>query len=136
MTLLVRALDRVGNASPPARRVLVFKSAETIARQRAARRIEVRGRVRYFGTPVPEIPVVLRQLPDAPPAGGAPEPDAEPLEFSTLSDDKGEFRIPRVPPGKYTLQAKGVFRNKVREVSTPVRLDEDSDGTLEELKLP
>lgn len=136
MTLLVRALDRVGNASPPARRVLVFKSAETIARQRAARRIEVRGRVRYFGTPVPEIPVVLRQVPDAPLEGGAPEPDAEPLEFSTLSDDKGEFRIPRVPPGKYTLQAKGVFRNKVREVSTPVRLDEDSDGTLEELKLP
>lgn len=136
MTLLVRAIDRVGNVSSTARRILEFNSQETIARQRAARRIEVRGRVGYFGTPVPEIAIVLREDIKPTPSDAESNPARQPLEFSTVSDSEGVFRIPKVPLGQYTLQAKGVFRNKVREISTPVDLKDDSDGLLKELKLP
>ncbi len=136
ITLLVRAIDRVGNVGRLTRRVLELQSAETITRERAARRIEVRGKVLYFGTPVPEISLVLRQIVDPPANPGADPSPPRPAEFNAVSNDRGEFRFPKVPPGKYTLLAKGVFRNKIREISRAVDLDDKSDGQLEDVNLP
>jgi len=136
ITLLVRAIDRVGNVGPITRRVLELQSAETITRERAARRIEMRGKVQYFGTPVPETSLVLRQIVDPPANPGAAPSPSRPAEFNAVSNDRGEFRFPKVPPGKYTLQAKGVFRNKIRELSRAVDLDDKSDGQLEDVNLP
>jgi hypothetical protein len=136
VTVLVRAIDRVGNVGPLARRVVDLKSPESIARQRAARRIEVRGKVLYFGTPVPQAALVLREVVPPPPAGGPAPNKSPPLEFEAVSDNQGAYRFPKVPPGKYTLQARGVFRNKLRETAVSVELDDQPDGRLQDLNLP
>ncbi|MFM8223252.1 MAG: carboxypeptidase-like regulatory domain-containing protein, partial [Planctomycetaceae bacterium] len=59
-----------------------------------------------------------------------------PLEFEAVSDNQGAYRFPKVPPGKYTLQARGVFRNKLRETAVTVELDDQPDGRLQDLNLP
>lgn len=135
-TLLVRARDRVGNLSPLSRRVLELKSADTIAKERAARRVEVRGKVRYSGSAVPEIAVVLRSADPPPGQPAGSQPESSPREFTTRTDARGDFRIKDVPLGKYTLQAKGVFRNKVREVSISINLESEDDARPPVLELP
>lgn len=103
--LLVRATDRVGNASEykavPVR--IVVPEEETAALR------QVRGNVTYGKEPMPQIQITL-----------APE-KGEKLPPVT-SDERGNFVIPNVPPGKYTITAAGVVRNKKRKAEAKIEV--------------
>ncbi|HEY5313145.1 MAG TPA: hypothetical protein VIK18_11525 [Pirellulales bacterium] len=103
--LLLRATDRVGNVSEYKSvtvRIVTAESAEKPLNQ-------VSGSVTYGKEPMPQIQITL-----------APE-KGEKLPPVT-SDARGNFVIRSVLPGKYTLTAKGVVRNKVRKAEAKLEV--------------
>src|SRR5262249_29606059 len=132
------------------RSVVTLYSQEELDRQRAAIRVPLRGVVEFNKVPVPGVKVTLVPAePDpkaAPGAGAAPEKAAagkssaaaalEPIPPATTDKD-GMFVLPKVPLGKFKLQAQGIFRNKIRKAELPITVDEQTPFTpAPRLKLP
>ncbi|MCY2964610.1 MAG: hypothetical protein NT069_13415, partial [Planctomycetota bacterium] len=157
--VLLRAIDRVGNAGPISRQPLLLETQADLDRDRAAQRTILRGRVEYFGTPVPEVDVVLIPIPEAAAgtaaasdstkggatagksgagSAGVGEPGRGPVKgpLSAQTDAEGRFLIKQVPFGKYTMKANGVFRNKRRATSREILVDETTNGQAGLLELP
>lgn len=103
--LLLRATDRVGNISDYKSVTVRIVSAEEIEKPLN----QVVGSVTYGKEPMPEIQVTLT------PEKGEKLPPV-------TSDARGNFVIRSVPPGKYTLAAKGVVRNKVRKAEAKLEV--------------
>ena len=99
-TLLVRAIDRVGNVGDVTKVKIKFLTAEEMERQNS-RPVSVVGTVKYAGLPLSEIRVS---------AETADRTKIKPVE----TDENGSFRLSGLTPGKWTVQAKGVVRNKIR----------------------
>jgi hypothetical protein len=103
--VLLRATDRVGNVSEyksVAVRIVAAEDAEKPLNK-------VSGTVTYGKQPMAEIEITLT------PEKGEKLPPV-------MSDGRGNFVIPAVPPGKYTLAAAGVVRNKKRKAEAKVEV--------------
>lgn len=105
--ILVRATDRVGNVGEYKKVPVVVVTpmdAEEATKNLFNR---VTGVVRFSKQIVPNAKVELRD-------------DKKKVVASATTDDQGRFVFPKVPQGKYKLWAKGVSRNRAREVEMDV----------------
>jgi hypothetical protein len=116
-TLLVRAVDRVGNMSPPFDLQFVVIDPVAAATQEAARRFRLEGIVTYRDKPVAGATLTLEG------EGDAEIPDAE-------TDEQGRYAFPTVPSGEYELAARAVLRNVVRMAKEQVTL---GDAPIQQL---
>jgi Carboxypeptidase regulatory-like domain len=107
-TLLVRAIDRVGNVGEVTRAKIKFLTAEEMKEQNSSP-ISVSGTVKYGGQPLSGIRVSAES------AGG---PKLESVE----TDEKGNFRLNGLTPGKWTVSAKGIVRNKTRTANAELEI--------------
>jgi hypothetical protein len=114
--LLVRAIDRVGNASDPiTHRVTVMKEVPPVD---APSKV-LRGFVSFAGQPHPAATVTVTANPQ--PA----RPDAKaasPIRVQPRAT--GEFSVGGLKPGKYTVTARAVIRNRVRTAKSEVVLSD------------
>jgi hypothetical protein len=63
-------------------------------------------------------------------------PAPEPIE-PVMTDKDGQFVFPKVPLGKFKLQAQGIIRNKTRKVEQEITVDEQTPfQPAPRLKLP
>jgi hypothetical protein len=148
--ILVRAIDKVGNVGEYARTAVTIYSKEELERQRAAIRVALRGTVEYNKNPAAGIKVSLVPV-DA--DGKTPGEKAAPAETGAAgktpaaqasepvppakTDSDGLFVLPKVPLGKYKLQAEGIVRNKIRKAEIDITIDEQTPfGPAPKLKLP
>lgn len=107
-TLLVRAIDRVGNVGEVTKvKIKVFTADEM--KEQNSTPISISGTVKYGGQPMSGILVLAES------AGG---PKLESVE----TDEKGNFRLNGLTPGKWTVQAKGVVRNKTRTAKAELEI--------------
>lgn len=116
-TLLIRAIDKVGNASRPfPLRMSVLSPAE--AKQMLQKQtVELAGTVRFREELVPNTTLALSAV-GVDPASKKPDPLA-----SGKTDAQGRFLISNVPPGMYQLNVRGVLRNRVRMTQIPVEVN-------------
>lgn len=111
ITLLVRATDAAGNAGDFAKLpVRVLSKEEAEAAQKSATN-RVTGVVRYGGVALPGAEVTLE--------GGEPVKRLGP----ELTDDRGAFTFPAVPPGAYKLKARGLTKNRPRIAERQITVD-------------
>ncbi len=114
--LLIRAIDRVGNASDPVvHRVSVIKEA----RQAGGTASVLRGFVSFAGSPHAAATVTVTAIPQ--PAKSDAE-EASPIRVKPRST--GEFSVAGLKPGKYTVTARAVIRNRVRTAKSEVTLSD------------
>jgi len=109
--ILIHSVDKVGNAGKLMKTELVLLSPTDVEKARAN---SVAGVVLYgAGDHVRGAKVTLTPAEKGDPIG------------PVTGDDQGHFELPVVPPGKYTLHAEGLFRNRVRmadiEIEVPAR---------------
>jgi hypothetical protein len=148
--ILLRATDKVGNVGEYRRAVVTLYSKQDVELQRAAVRVAVRGVVEYNKMPVPGVKVSLVPVEADPKTTGGkaapaeksaadknpPGPATESIPPATTDKD-GMFVLPRVPLGKFKLQAAGIFRNKIRKAELEITVDEQTPfGPAPRLKLP
>jgi hypothetical protein len=131
--ILLRAIDRAGNVSKTARtNVRLITPEEAAAATLAASLADITGVVVYGDAPQAGIEMFLVQgeAPPQPAAAGAAAPAA--LAKAT-TDAEGRFRFEKIPPGDYTVIAKGLVRNKNRTAQQVLKFAMPKD--LAELKL-
>jgi hypothetical protein len=106
--------------------------------------------VEYNKMPVPGVKVSLVPAePDpkaAAGAGAATEKNAAAVEAGSgtvepvppvKTDNDGQFVLPKVPLGKFKLQAEGIVRNKIRKAELEITVDEQTPfKPAPRLKLP
>lgn len=132
-TLLVRAIDYVGNASDPIRLPLQIVSLEGAALQASAQKVEIAGMVLFRDKPIPEADVTLTELAD--PAASNPEGTASGVMVST--NDKGRYSLPNVAPGEYQIKARAVIHNRVRRIEQQVSVKPGPKRTVHvDISLP
>ncbi|MEI8019537.1 MAG: carboxypeptidase-like regulatory domain-containing protein [Schlesneria sp.] len=107
-TLLVRAIDRVGNVGEVTKVKIKAFTAEEMKEQNSTP-ISVSGTVKYGGQPMSGIRVSAE-------SAGGPKLD------SVETDEKGNFRLNGLTPGKWMVQAKGVVRNKTRTANAELEI--------------
>ena len=105
--LLVRAVDRAGNVSLTHRELVTVLSAEEMAARTLAATSPVRGVAQFGETPVAGASVTLAN-------------DKQEVVGTASANARGEFEFPPAPPGKYTVSAEGLVRNKFRTASAEV----------------
>jgi hypothetical protein len=108
--VLVRATDKVGNESEYSSVVVRALTADEALALRATRTNRVSGTVLYGEQPVPGIEIKLAA------EKGAKIPPV-------VTDERGNFTFPTVPPGEYKLTAQGQVRNKVRKAEAQVAVE-------------
>ena len=99
-TLLVRAVDRVGNIGDVTKIKLTAITVED-AEKLASMPVSISGQVRYADQPAAGITL------------SAENADGPKIEQSE-TDDNGQFTLKGLVPGKWKVRAKGVVRNKTR----------------------
>ena len=130
-TLLVRATDRVGNASDIYSKRIHILTPEQAAEQRDKSQSKgITGIVTHQGHAVPGAELTLFDVPEKPPTAapaGANAPAAPALEgkqvAASKSGEDGSFTIGGVAPGKYKLKAQGVIHNTPRFSEREVVVD-------------
>ncbi|MFO0905396.1 MAG: carboxypeptidase-like regulatory domain-containing protein [Pirellulales bacterium] len=105
--LLVRATDRVGNVSEFKKVPVVVVSPMEAEEAKKNLTNRVTGVVKFSKQLVPNAQVELRD-------------DKKKVVADATTDEQGKFVFPKVPQGKYKLWAKGVSRNRAREVEMDV----------------
>jgi hypothetical protein len=125
--ILVRATDKAGNEGQPARapiRLVSAQDAEADANKSNA--ADITGVVMYGTDPQAGTVVNLSRDTGAPPqpkskgkGKKAKAPPPPPLAQAT-TDERGQFRFPKVAPGKYVVTAQGLIHNKNRTAEAPV----------------
>jgi hypothetical protein len=122
-TVLVRAADKVENSSEAAPEVVEIipkrvqrKLSEEEKKEREAN--TVTGQVLYGGAPLANASVELEP---------SPGPDAGPV----TTNASGRFKFEKVPPGKYTIKARGLSRNYFRRAELPVEVQPRGKGPTE-----
>ncbi|MAI31418.1 MAG: hypothetical protein CMM07_07080 [Rhodopirellula sp.] len=130
-TLLIRAIDEVGNASRPfPLKLSVLSPAET-KQMLQKQTVELTGTVRFRDELVPNTTLGLSAV-SADPAAKKPNPLS-----SGKTDAQGRFLISNVPPGIYQLKVRGVLRNRVRMTQIPVEVNPGPKRTIKlEVSLP
>ncbi|MCU0877508.1 MAG: carboxypeptidase-like regulatory domain-containing protein [Pirellulaceae bacterium] len=131
--VLLRAVDRAGNISKTARtNVRLITPEEAAAATLAASLADITGVVVYGDAPQAGIEMLLVQgeAPPQPAAAGAAPPASL---AKAVTDAEGRFRFEKIPPGDYTVIAKGLVRNKNRTAQQVVKFALPKD--LAELKL-
>jgi len=109
--VLVRGTDKVGNsgeADPEDLKIVPKRTVRQLTEEEQKQRQanSVSGRVLYGGEPLANASVEL-------------EPAAVP---AVKTDSRGDFRFSKVPPGKYKLKVRGLFRNHYRLAETPIEV--------------
>lgn len=94
----VLATDQVGNQS--VLKTFGIKVISKEVKEKMTETVTVQGTVRYYKSPQPNVPVLLRS--------------SQGKTYTANSADDGTFRITEVPLGPYFLKAKSVIRNKPR----------------------
>jgi len=144
--ILLRGTDKVGNVGDYGRTAVSLYSKEDVERQRAAIRVPLRGVVEYNKMPVPGVKVSLVPAEPDPKAAAADKnaaandsksaAAAEPIP-PVKTDNDGVFVLPKVPLGKFKLQAEGIVRNKIRKAELDITVDEQTPfQPAPRLKLP
>jgi hypothetical protein len=131
--VLLRAVDRAGNVSKTARTsVRLITPEEAAAATLAASLADITGVVVYGDAPQAGVEMLLvpGEAPPQPAAAGAAPPASL---AKAVTDAEGRFRFEKIPPGDYTVIAKGLVRNKNRTAQQVVKFALPKD--LAELKL-
>jgi len=123
--LLVRATDKAGNEGQPARasiRLIPPEEAEADAKKTNS--ADITGVVMYGDEPQAAVTVNLNRDTGAPAPkskgkGKAKTPPPPPLAQVT-TDAAGKFTFSKVAPGKYTVSAEALVRNKTRRANAAV----------------
>jgi hypothetical protein len=124
--ILVRATDKAGNEGQSARapvRLASAEQAEADAKKTAA--ADITGVVNYGPEPQAGVPVsLLRDIGPLPPTKKSKKnknasPPPTPLA-QAVTDAKGQFRFPKIAPGKYIVTATALIHNKHRDAEAPV----------------
>lgn len=108
-SLLIRAVDRVGNVGPVTKVKLVAMTAEDAAKA-AAVPVAITGLVTYGDKPVGAIQISAEK---------ADGPKIDPAE----TDENGLFQVNGLVPGKWKIKAKGVVRNKMRTAESELVIE-------------
>ncbi len=124
--ILVRATDKAGNEGQSTRAPVRLASAEQAAADaKKSSAADITGVVNYGPEPQAGIAVsLLRDVGPLPPTKkskknkNSPPPPA-PLA-QAVTDAKGQFRFPKVEPGKYIVTATALIHNKHRDAEAPV----------------
>jgi hypothetical protein len=132
--ILLRATDKVGNVGDYKRMTVTLYSKEDVERQRAAIRVPLRGAVEYNKMPVPGVKVSLVPVEPDPKAAADKDAAANGASAATAmepippvkTDSDGLFVLPKVPLGKFKLQAEGIYRNKIRKAELEITVDEQT----------
>lgn len=123
-TLLVRAIDRVGNVSKTAKtRVRLLSKAEAAAGATgSANRIS--GVVTFDKSPIDGATVSLEPKASAPAGKTPPAAKTAAKIEDTTTDEQGRFTFVDVPPGDYILTVKKrAVANKNRKVQLPIKVE-------------
>ncbi|MAI78102.1 MAG: hypothetical protein CL917_04110 [Deltaproteobacteria bacterium] len=124
-TLLVRAVDQVGNTSDPyplRLEVLASGAAESRIQQQT---VEIVGTVRFRDELISNAELSLNPVFGK--AGGNP---IQPVA-GAKSDSKGFYSIANVPPGSYQLKIRGVIRNRVRLSNLSIQVKPGGERTIQ-----
>jgi hypothetical protein len=111
-TLFARATDRVGNKSEDSKTVLSIFSEQEWQQQSKSSTQELTGTILFSDDPLSDAKVAL-------------EDEKGAVVQRTKTDERGFFRIPSVPAGKYKVTAIRVVKNRPRiaeqtvEISAP-----------------
>jgi len=127
--VLVRAIDRAGNASEPARASIRLLTAEEAAADALkSNAADISGVVTYGGQPQAGVTVSLlaEGTPPPPPKTKAKAPAPPPLVQAT-TDAQGRFMLAKIAPGKYVVVAAGLVRNKNRRAEQSVTFAKPAD---------
>jgi Arc/MetJ-type ribon-helix-helix transcriptional regulator len=139
MSVLVRAVDRAGNASEPVRASVRLLSAdEAAADAKAKNSAEITGVVMYGDQPQAGMKVSLAVDTGAPPPPkGEKKKKGDPKAAlaSATTDAQGRFKFPKVAPGKYVVTAEGLVRNNNRTAEQAVAFEKPQDVQPLTLKL-
>jgi hypothetical protein len=123
--ILVRAVDRVGNASSPLRvPVQIISKEDAAAEKLKASLATIEGAVFYGPDPVAGAQVLLfagEVPPKVPGQPAAPFPDDTTALAQVVADKDGLFRFKQIPPGAYRVAAKGKVKNKNRIAEAGVK---------------
>jgi hypothetical protein len=140
--LLVRATDKAGNASAPARAsVRLIPQELADAEQQKSNAADIVGLVTYGDAPQSAVTVSLNRDTGAPaPAktkgkGKAKGPPPAPPLAQATTDARGQFTFPKVAPGKYVVTAEALIRNRLRDADAPVAFTKPSEVQPVTLKL-
>jgi hypothetical protein len=139
--LLVRATDKAGNASVPARASIRLIPKELADAEAAkSNSADINGTVTYGDEPQSAVTVRLNRDTGAPPppktkGKGKPKTPPPPPLAQATTDARGQFTFPKVAPGKYTVTAEVLIRNRVREADAPVAFAKPSELQPVTLKL-
>jgi hypothetical protein len=124
--ILVRATDRAGNEGQPARAPirLITEDAAKAAWEKD-NSADITGVVMYGEEPQAAMTVNLARDTGAPPlpkskGKKAKSPPPPPPLAQVTTDAKGEFKFPKIAPGKYIVTAQGLIHNKNRAAEAPV----------------
>lgn len=116
-TLVVAAIDRAGNVSELERRTIDIVSEEDWQKAIANRRREIIGLISYSERSVGNAKVTL-----------AKENGEAVLTVS--ADDRGLYRIPAIPPGKYKLSAVAVIKNRPRRFEEDITVTGEAESAI------
>jgi hypothetical protein len=140
--LLVRATDKAGNASTPARASIRLIPQELAdAEKQKSNSADITGLVRYGDEPQAAVTVKLNRDTGGPPApkakgkGKSKAPPGPPPLATAVTDARGQFTFPKVAPGKYTVTAEALIRNRIREADAPVAFAKPAEVQPVTLKL-
>ena len=124
-TLLIRAVDYVGNESDPIRLPLEIVSLEEGEARAQTQTVVIAGIVIFRDDLVPGADVTLKPV-----AETAGDPAAEEGGVVVKTNDKGRYSIPNVAPGNYVLGSRGVIRNRVRRTEQEVTVTPGPKRTI------
>ncbi len=116
--LLVRAIDRVGLQGQPVKNVVAIASDSAMAKPKKPTTGSIEGRVILIDRPAGGIKVTI-----------------EGLGRTATSDSSGRFSFESVPPGSYTLQAKGVALNQRRSGKAGLVVEASTKPTRVEVQI-
>ncbi|GAB5442192.1 MAG: hypothetical protein Fues2KO_25410 [Fuerstiella sp.] len=121
--LAVQAKDHAGNISVLSDHSVLLVTPADAAKMAAAATNTIRGTITYGGQPVPNAMVAVLQ-PGVEPAAPADSADSEPpaLPDPVSTDEFGNYVLPKVPVGQYTVQVTALVRGLNREKSAPVEV--------------
>jgi len=120
--ILVRAIDRAGNAGQPIRATAnLLTQAEVDAKKARDNSADITGTVVYGTQPQAGVTVSLVADTGAPPPpAGKGKAEPPPPLASATTDASGRFKFAKVAPGKYMLTATALVRNKNRRAEAPI----------------
>jgi hypothetical protein len=119
--LLLRVTDQLGNTTYTRFKEIRLLTAEQAAQQEAELRNRVAGNVLFGKRPVPGARLVLKPRLEPSDEGDTDSPKPQRIP-PVLSDARGQFDFPEVPPGMYMLRAEVLLYNKIRSVAHAVRV--------------